>query len=124
MRLTITALACAAALAGAIGCGQSEEEKAREVAQDYVDARNDGDHDAVCDLYSEGFKQQLAVGDNCPAFVAEQTSGAEGELSLVDVHVSDDRGTADVDVASGEEGPSRIVLTLEREDGDWRISGF
>jgi ketosteroid isomerase-like protein len=122
---TITAVACAAALVAVTGCGESDQEQAREVAQDYVDARNSSDFERVCDLYSDRFKQELAIGENCPAFVEEQTSGAAGELSVVDVRVNGDRATADLDITQGSEGPSRIALTLEREDDDeWRITGL
>jgi hypothetical protein len=124
VRRTITALVCAAALVAAAGCGETDQEQAREVVQDYVDARNDGDFELVCDLYSDSFKQQLAIGENCPAFVEEQTSGAGGELSVVDVQVRDDRATADLDVSEGSEGPSRVALVLEREDGEWKITGL
>ena len=76
VRRTITALVCATALVAAAGCGETDQEQAREVVQDYVDARNDGDFEAVCDLYCDSFKEELAIGENCPAFVEEQTSGA------------------------------------------------
>jgi hypothetical protein len=123
-RRTLTALVCAAALAVAGGCGESDQEQAREVVQDYVDARNDGDFEIVCDLYSESYKEQLAIGENCPAFVEEQTTGAGGgELSVADVNTSGDRATADLDVSMGAEGPSRVALVLERQDDDWRITG-
>jgi hypothetical protein len=125
VRRTITALVCAAALVAAAGCGETDQEQAREVVQDYVDARNDGDFELVCDLYSDSFKQQLAIGENCPAFVEEQTAGAGGELSVVDVRVRDDRATADLDVSEGAEGPSRVAIVLERQDDDeWKITGL
>lgn len=125
MRRLLTALVCAAALAGAIGCGESDQEQAREVVQDYVDARNTGDFQAVCDLFSDKLKQELAT-DDCPAFVEEQSGGADGEeeLSVVAVRVREDVATADVDVTRGSQGPSRIGLRLERQDGDWRIAGL
>jgi hypothetical protein len=126
VRRTITALVCAAALLPLAGCGESDQEQAREVVQDYVDARNDGDFEAVCDLYSDRYKEELAIGENCPAFVEEQTSGAAGgELSVADVRASGDRATADLDVSEGQEGPSRVAIVLEREDDDeWRITGI
>ncbi|MGH2983641.1 MAG: nuclear transport factor 2 family protein [Solirubrobacterales bacterium] len=124
VRRTITAMVCAAALVAAAGCGETDQEQAREVVQDYVDARNDGDFELVCDLYSDSFKQELAIGENCPAFVEEQTSGAAGEISVVDVRVNGDRATADLDVTQGSEGPSRVALVLEREDDDWKITGL
>jgi hypothetical protein len=124
-RRTITALVCAAALVAVAGCGESDQEQAREVVQDYVDARNDRQFEVVCDLFSDSYKQQFAVGDNCPAFMEEQTSGASGgELSVADVNVNDDRATADLDVSEGSEGPSRVALVLERQDGEWKITGL
>ncbi len=123
-RRTITALVCAAALAAAGGCGETDQEQAREVVQDYVDARNGGDFELVCDLYSDSFKEELAIGENCPAFVEEQTTGAGGgELSVADVNANGDRATADLDVSEGSEGPSRVALVLEREGDEWRITG-
>jgi ketosteroid isomerase-like protein len=125
LRRTLTALVCAAAVAAAGGCGESDQEQAREVVQDYVDARNEGDFERVCDLYSESFKQELAVSENCAAFVQEQTTGAGGgELSVADVNASGDRATADLDVSEGPEGPSRVALVLEREGDEWRITGI
>lgn len=125
MRRTLTALACLAALAGAAGCGESDQEQAREVVQDYVDARNAGDFEKVCDLFSDSFEQSLGTAD-CAAFVAEQTGGAEGdeELQVVDVRVQGEVATAEIDVTRESQGPSRIGLRLERQDGDWLISGL
>ena len=128
MRHALIALVCAVALVAVAGCGESEQEQAREVVQDFVDARTDGDAQAECDLYAESYKQELAVGENCAGFVEEQSSGAEpGELEVVEVRVNGDQGTADIDISrEGEgEGPARISLQLTRESGDeWRISGF
>jgi len=124
MRRALTALALASALLLVAGCGESEQEQAREVVQDYVDALNDQDFEAVCDLYSDQLKQELAIGENCAAFVQEQTSGADSQLELVEVRVNGDRATADLDSVSEQEGPARIALQLERQDDTWRISGF
>jgi ketosteroid isomerase-like protein len=126
MLRTLTALACLAALAAAVGCGKSDREQAREVSQDYVDARNASDFEAVCDLFSESFKQQLGTAD-CAAFVAEQSGGAEGaeDLQVVDVRVRNDAATADIDVTRESQGPSRIGIRLElQDDGNWRITGL
>ena len=123
---SLTALACVAALAVASGCGESDQEQAREVVQDYVQARADQDSERVCELFSESFKQELAVED-CAGFVQEQSSGADGseELEVVDVRVNGDKATANIDVTRGSEGgPTRIGLLLEREDDEWRITGF
>jgi hypothetical protein len=122
---SITAAVCAALLVAGAGCGESDQEQAREVVQEYVDASNGGDFERVCELYSDEFKAQLAV-DDCPGFVEEQSSGVDQELQLVEVRVSGERATAQIDAAGGEGGgTARIGLTLERADGDeWRITGF
>jgi ketosteroid isomerase-like protein len=125
IRKTLTALACLFALALAAGCGESESEQAREVVQDYADARESGDFEAVCELLSESLINELQT-DDCPAFIAEQTAGADGAetIDVVDVRTSGDTATADLDVSSGSEGPSRIGLRLEQQDGEWRITGL
>ena len=111
-------------MAGA-GCGQSDQEQAREAVQEYVDARNSGDFEGECDLYSDEFKEQLGATD-CPAFVEEQTSGADFEqsLELVSVRVKDDSATAELDAAAEGGGTTRAILVLERQDGDWLVTGF
>ncbi|MGH2923672.1 MAG: hypothetical protein ACRDKH_06570, partial [Solirubrobacterales bacterium] len=104
----------------------SDQERAREVVQQFVDARNDDDAAAECDLYSDDYLAELAVAD-CTAFIEEQNSAVDGEErnEIVDVEVNDDRGTANVDVIrEAEGGPTRIGVLLAEEDGDWRIAGF
>lgn len=126
MRRSLTALACTAALAGLVGCGESDQEQAREVVQDYVDARSEGDYERVCELFSDDFKRELAVGENCAEFVQEASGdgGGNQELQVIDVRVRDERAIADIDVVRGQEGPSRIGLLLERQDDDWKITGL
>ena len=120
----LTSLVCAVALAAAAGCGETDEEQAREVAQDYVEASNARNFQAVCDLYSEQFIEELEATD-CPAFVKENSSGADSDLSLVDVRVSDETATADIDVVSEGGGPIRVGLRLERNpDDEWEIVGL
>jgi predicted lipid-binding transport protein (Tim44 family) len=117
----LIALASAAALVAALAaCGETDLEQAREVAQDYVEASNEGDFEAVCDLYSQKLIEQLATPD-CPAFVEENSSGTESELELVDVRVGDEVATVDIDIVSEGGGPIRVGLRMEREGDDWRI---
>lgn len=125
MPRSVTALICACLLAFAAGCGESDEEKAREAVQDYVEASNGDDFDRVCELYSDEYKEQLGIDENCAGFVEEQSSGVEQELELVEVRVDGDRGSAEVDAVREEEGgPARIHLLLSKSDGEWEISGF
>lgn len=126
MLRSLTALLCAAALVALAGCGESEQEQAREAVQGYVDAQNGDDFEAVCDLYSDAFKAQLGVTpEACPAFVQEQSSGAATSFELVGVNVNGDTATADIDAMSEDgAGPSRLTVTLAREDGEWEITGL
>jgi ketosteroid isomerase-like protein len=126
LRRTLILLVCAAALAAIAGCGESDQEQAREIVQDYVDARNDGDFERVCELFSDDFKAQLQIGEDCAAFIKEQSGGGEADskLEVVDVRVKDERATADINVVREGEGPSRVTLTLERQDGNWKITGL
>jgi len=122
----LAALACAAALVALTGCGESDQEKAREVVQDYVDARNDSDYQRACDLYSDDFKEELGASANCAAFLEEQSSGADvgGEFSLVEVRVNEDRAIGEIDVTQEGQGPSRIGVILSRDGDSWKISGL
>jgi hypothetical protein len=120
---SITAAICASLLLAGAGCGQSDQEKARDAVQDYVDARNDEDFERVCELYADSFKRELGA-DDCPAFVEEQTAGVEtGDLEIVSVRVRDERAIAELDAAGESGAPTRIGLVLEEEDGEWLITG-
>lgn len=123
-----TALLCAALLTGLTACGESEQEQAREAVQAYVDAQNDDDYEAICDLYSDAFKAQLGItAEACPAFVEEQSSGAATTFELVGVNIKGDAAFADIDATSEDgdgAGPSRLSVTLAREDGEWVITGL
>jgi ketosteroid isomerase-like protein len=122
----LTLLICTVALLGLAGCGESDQEKAREAVQNYVDASNDGDAQKVCDLYSAAYKAQLGVTDEaCPAFVEEQSSGAATTFELVGVNVKGDTAFADIDATSEDgTGPSRLSVTLALDDGEWEITGL
>lgn len=126
MLRSLTALICTAALIVLTGCGESEQEQAREAVQGYVDAQNDDDFDAVCDLYSDAFKAQLGItAEACPAFVEEQSSGAATSFELAGVNVNGDTATADIDATTEDgAGPSRLTVLLAREDGEWVITGL
>ena len=126
MLRSLTALLFAAALILLAACGESEQEKARETVQGYVDAQNDDDFEAVCGLYSAAFKAQLGVTDEtCPAFVEEQSSGAATTLELAGVNVNEDTAFAGIDAVSEDgSGPSRLTVLLAREDGEWVITGL
>ena len=122
-RGSIAAILFLAALAG---CGGSDEPTARETAQAYVQARNQGDAAKVCELYSEQLIRSLKTS-NCVAFVQQQTSGTATDLALLRVSENGDRARATIQArANGQvaNAIAPIVVTLTRQDGEWRISAF
>jgi hypothetical protein len=124
IRRAAVAVACAAAIAAA-GCGgKGDEQSAGEAAQAYVDARNERDAAKVCGLYSEQLKQQLAIAGSCEAFVKEQSSGISGEAKVVSVKSHGDQGTATLAVSGEGVKPVQVTIQLERQDGDWLITGL
>jgi ketosteroid isomerase-like protein len=122
-RAWIAAIVAISALAG---CGGSDHQSAKEVAQDYVKARNQGDAARVCELYSEQLISSLKTS-NCVAFVREQTSGTATDLTVVRVSEHGDRATATIQARVGGSVANAIApvqLQLIRQDDEWRISGF
>ena len=113
-------------ISGCGGGGGSNQQSARDVAQAYVNARNQGDAAKVCELYSEQLIQSLKTS-NCVALVQEQTSGTATDLSLVGVSQHGDHATATIQARLGGSIANAIApieLELTRETGQWKISGL
>jgi ketosteroid isomerase-like protein len=124
-RVWIAGIVLAAVLAGCGGSGR-DEQSARDVATEYVTARNHGDAAKVCELYSDRLVAQLKTS-NCVAFVKEQTSGTATDLTLVHVSEHGHTATATVQARLGGDVANAIApieLLLTRENGEWRISGL
>jgi ketosteroid isomerase-like protein len=122
-RAWIAAIVAVTALAG---CGGGDEQSAREVAQEYVAARNQGDAAKICELYSQQLIQSLKTS-NCVSFVQEQTSGTATDLTLVGVKENGDQATASVQARVGGDIANAIApiqLKLNRQDGEWKVSGI
>ena len=117
-------LASSVLLAGCGGGGGGDQGTARDAAQAYVDARNQGDAAKVCELYSDQLKSALKTS-NCEEFVKEQTSGAATSYTLLGVQDNGDTATATIQLtAGGETGTvaGKVHIKLQRENGDWRIT--
>jgi hypothetical protein len=120
------AAACAALVAGCGGNGGGQGDTARDAAQAYVQARNQGDAGKVCELYSEQLIQQLHAA-NCEAFVKEQTAGVATSFTLVKVNQNGDQATATIQATvTGQTatGQGETQITLKRQEGDWKITGL
>jgi ketosteroid isomerase-like protein len=121
-RLALAVL-CAALLGGCGGSGGDDEQTARDAAQDYVQARNQGDAGRICQLYSDELIQKLGAS-NCEAFVKEQTAGVATSFTLLGVREQGNQATATIRATAAGEGPGggQLRITLERQDGEWRIT--
>jgi hypothetical protein len=125
IRLALLAASSALLLAGC-GGDSAGEQTAREAARDYVQARNQGNAGRVCELYSQQLISELGAS-NCQAFVKEQTAGVATSLTIVGVKETGDHATATLrSTAAGETGSAGgpLKITLERQDGAWRITGL
>jgi ketosteroid isomerase-like protein len=122
IRLALIAVACAALVTGC-GGGGGQDQTARDAAEAYVKARNQGDAGKVCELYSDQLRQRLGA-TNCEAFVKEQTAGVPTSFTLIGVRESGDRATATLRASAAGEisGAAQLRITLVRQDGEWRIT--
>jgi hypothetical protein len=117
-------LAFAALLAGCGGGSGNDGQSARDVAQAYVDARNQGDAAKICELYSDRLKSELRTS-NCEGFVKEQSSGVATSYRLVGVRERGDAATATISLTAGGEirtPAGKLHMKLERQNGEWRIT--
>jgi hypothetical protein len=126
MRCVGIRLASIVAVSAALlaGCGGDDGgESARDVAQSYVDAQTSKDFERVCALLSDQLRRQLG-GDDCPALLEEQSSGLpRRRFKLVSVNEDGDRATASLKTRGESGKPVKLQISLEREDGDWRVTG-
>jgi len=105
------------------GDGDDQSTSAEQTAKAYVDGQTAGDFARVCALFGDPLRQQLG-GDNCVAFLQEQTSGAPRHTYTLDtVGEGEQKATAYI-TTRGEDGkPVKLSLFLERRDGEWKIVG-
>jgi ketosteroid isomerase-like protein len=121
------ALLCLVALLA--GCGGDDKEDAQQTVRDFVTAVNERDADAYCDdLITEEFREKstFAKGDQAVESCKRQLKAIKGlhiELvRIVSTNVDGDRATV-VAVLRRPGGEIKQRLQLEKDGGDWKLSG-
>ena len=112
------------------GCGGGDDEKeAERTVRDFVTAVNKRDADAYCDeLITEEFREKstFATGDQAADSCKRQLKAIKGlriELvRIVSTKVDGDKATV-VAVIRRPNGEIQQQLQLEKDDGDWKLSG-
>jgi hypothetical protein len=129
-RSKVVLLTAVVALAAPLsGCGtpfggKSDSEAAGDTLTQLIDARNQRDFGAVCDLIAQ---EQLAkfkrAGTTCEkALPRLAKKGTTITIRIEQVRVSGDRATVDATVSqTGGAGNAQTIL-LVKENGDWKVS--
>jgi ABC-type glycerol-3-phosphate transport system substrate-binding protein len=121
------------ALAGAVvalaACGGDEREEVERTVRDFVRATNERDANAFCDeLVTQEFVEQStgATGDEAREACREQFTRLKGlKVDLVRIGSTKVNGdSAEVQAVLRIQGQVQDqVLRLQKEDGDWRLTG-
>ena len=121
------ALTCLLALVA--GCGGDDKKDAEQTVRDFVKAVNERDADAYCDdLITQAFleKSTFAKGDQASESCKRTFKAIKGlhiELvRIVKTEVDGDKATV-VAVLRRPGGQIRQRLQLEKDGGDWKLSG-
>ena len=124
MRRSLVALAGLAVVTASACGGGSEEDKARDVVKDYVQAIAGGDENKVCDTLTRESKERFdraktSCEDAYKNFGRSLRPEHKEKLNELDpkVTVKGDRATTRV-----PEPPLEGELRLAKENGDWKIS--
>src|SRR5262245_33531596 len=123
----LSGVACVAALALGAGCGQTDQEKVREVTDDYAQAISKGDYSGACKLFTAEYLAELEGPAGCERAQRDQFAGPGGATATVEVavvRVNGDRGNVTVNVTREGGSPSPLtLLTVKEDDDQWRIRG-
>jgi ketosteroid isomerase-like protein len=121
------ALTCLLALLA--GCGGDDKKDAEQTVRDFVKAVNERDADAYCDdLITQAFleKSTFSKGDQASESCKRTFKAIKGlhiELvRIVKTEVDGDKATV-VAVLKRPNGQIRQQLQLEKDGGDWKLSG-
>lgn len=117
--------ACVAAI-GLGGCGGEEDQTrpseasrtARQVALQWVTARNSDEYELLCGLYTDEIRAELENGyGSCEKFYSEAVKRPVVELSVTRLQARGNEAEATL-----SSGPTFYALGLNRSRGRWAVS--
>ena len=120
---------CSAWCRVAGACGGGDEEDIEQTLRDFVSATNEQDADAFCgEIVTQEFLEQTtgATGDKAQEECRRQMRAVRGlDVELVRVRSTTiDGDSATVTAVLRTEGrPTPREYRLEKQDGDWKLSG-
>lgn len=126
-RAVLVPVLCLACVLGA--CGGGDEEDIEQTLRDFVSATNEQDADAFCgEIVTQEFLEQTtgATGDKAQDECRRQMRAVRGlNVDFVRVRsttIDGDRATVTA-VLRTEGRPTPRGYRLEKQDGDWKLSG-
>jgi hypothetical protein len=119
------ALGALALVAGAVGCGGSDEDQVRDTLATFEKATAAHDYKTLCTkVLAKQLVQRLSnVGLPCDVALQRGLAGVTSpQLTVLRVKVRGDVALAVVRSAAAGQPTSRDTIRLVREGGDWRVS--
>jgi hypothetical protein len=119
-----------ALIGGIVGCGggDSSADEVEGIAVEYLEAVDENDSDAACELQALETLEELAVFENedpegiCPEII-QMLSERTPPVKLPEASKSEvDGEEAEVEVEAS--GLDSIVVELKKEDDEWKVTDF
>jgi len=130
LRRRVPALLLACAALGATACGEdepSDEVLVRRALSDLARATAAKDYQRLCDdiLAPRLLEQIKSIGLPCEVALRQGLGEVRDPRLVVGrVRVNGGKATAEVRTSARDQEPSRDVVELVKQDGDWKVSSL